>query len=430
MTHALIRLLGLVRKEVVEIFRQPGLLIALVVGPLAILLLFGSGVRPVDPAVRSLFVAPADDPEVAAVVRDYAGTQSERLTVEGVVDDRNVALQRLRRGDVELVVIVPSQPMDPVEGGERATIEVFHSFIDPLEAQAIQLYTRGAVDDLNDLLLNQTIAETQGGAETALGQVRSAQDSLREVDRTSASTADVQRLQADLDLVEQELETFVSADSAVIAAPLEGETSGISGRPEVSQFYAPAVVALILQHLILTFVALSVSREREQGSTELFTVSPLRPAERVAGKLLAYLLIGGLLAVVLIAAVAYVLGAPLRGGVLPVTVVLLLELLAAIGLGFLLASAARGTTQVVQGAMLLLLLSVFFGGLLLSPDRFFAWARPVGWILPMTHALELLRSSMLQGRELAWLPLTALAIMAALLPLLGAVLATHTERRA
>lgn len=431
MTHALVRLFGVVRKEIVEILRQPGLLIALVVGPLAILLLFGSGVRSVDPAVASLFVAPEDDPEVAEVVRRYADSQSERLTVEGVVQDRDAAMGRLRRGEVELVVIVPSQPLERIEGGERATIEVFHSLIDPLEAQAMQLFTRGAVNDLNDLLLDRAIQETQSRGETALEQVQVARDRLSAADRgTFGAAEDVGQLRQDLDAVAEQLDAFVNTDSAIIVAPLEGESSTIGGQLEVSQFYAPAVVALILQHLTLTFIALSVSREREQGSTELFAVSPLRPVERVVGKLVAYLLIGGLLAVVLIAAVALVLGAPLRGGIAPVAVVLALELLASIGLGFLLSHVAKRTLQVVQGAMLLLLLSVFFGGLLLSPERLFPWARPVGWILPMSHALELLRDSMLRGRELALLPLAALAVMAVGLTLLGAILATRSERRA
>lgn len=431
MSHALIRLFGVVRKEIVEIARQPGLLIALVVGPLAILLLFGSGVRPVDPAVPSLFVAPADDPEVAALVRDYAESQSERLIVEGVTEDRDAAMSSLRRGEVDLVIVVPGQPLERVERGERATIEVFHSFIDPLEAQAIHLFTREAVNDLNDLLLDEAVQQTQGEAETALGEVRRARDSLSSVDRRVVdSSRDLSSLDADLETAEQQLETFVQAESAVIVAPLEGESSGVGGRLDVSQFYAPAVVALILQHLTLTFIALSMSRELEQGSTELFSVSPLRAGERVAGKLLAYLIIGGVLAVVLMVAVAQLLGAPLRSGIAPVAVVLTLELVASIGLGFVLSQVARGTTQVVQGAMLLLLLSVFFGGLLLSPERLFPWARPIGWILPMSHALELLRDSMLRGRDLALPPLIALAVMAVLLTVLGGMLATRRERRA
>lgn len=412
----LTRLAGVVRKELVEVIRQPGMLFVLVVGPLLILLLFGSGVRSEDPAVRSIFVAPEGDEELAEVVREYADSQSERLTITDVTTNRADAVLQLRRGEVDLVVIFPGDPAAAVEENERAAIQVLHRFIDPLESQAIALFTRGAVDDLNDILLSLVIDETQTVAGEALREIEAVRSDLPGVaqaaveDRTGLDDLEVALADAEI-----ELETLLEIDPEIVAAPLEGESESIGGRVTVSQFYAPAVVALILQHLTLTFVALARSRERELGTDELLTVSPLRPAERIAGQGVAYLLLGTVLGAVLLAAVVLLLGAPLRSGIWPVAVVVLLELLAAIGLGLLLSRLARTTTQVVQGSMLLLLLSVFFGGLLLSPERLLPWARPIGWVLPMTHALTLLRDTTLRGFDLAAGPLLALVAMSVLL---------------
>lgn len=377
MRDLLARLGGVVRKEVVEILRQPGLLLILVIGPLGILLLFGSGVRSTDPAVRSLFVAPEDNPELVEIVESYADSQSERLTIEGVITDPAEAERQLRTGMVDLIIIFPDVELEDLRQEERSVILVRHSFIDPLEAQAIRLFTVGAVDDLNDILVSLAIDELQAVAEVLVEDV----DVAELLDPGQADAVD----------------DLLTMDSTVVAAPLEGESEAIGGSVSTSQFYAPAVVALILQHLTITFVALSVSRERRQGTTELFTVSPLRPIEHVFGRLMAYVLIGAALGAVMMAGVVLLLGAPLRDGIVPVVVILLLTLLASIGLGSVLAALARTTTQVVQGAMLLLLLSVFFGGLLLSPERLLPWARPIGWILPMTHGLALLRDSMLRG---------------------------------
>ncbi|MBR9782390.1 hypothetical protein GYB60_00295 [bacterium] len=60
-------------------------------------------------------------------------------------------------------------------------------------------------------------------------------------------------------------------------------------------------------------------------------------------------------------------------------------------------------------------MSVFFGGLLLSPERLLPWARPIGRILPMHHALEGLRDSMLRGTPLSTTPVIWLAAMAVVL---------------
>lgn len=370
--------------------------------------------RPTDPAVRSIFVAPSDNPEVQQLVEDYAGSQDQRLTVTEVTTDLDHAEQQLASDAVQLLVIIPDTSIEDLRSDERAVVQVRHSFIDPLEAQAIQLFTDQAVDDINDLLVTMAIEETQGIADQALDDARDELALAGEEGVLATEQDDPQRAE-----VVRDAEALVEQDAAVLAAPLRGEASLIGGAVTTSQFYAPAVVALILQHLTITFVALSVSRERSQRATELFAVSPLRPAERVAGKVGAYLLVGAALGAAMLVAVVLVLGAPIRSGVGPVAAVLALELLASIGIGFVLSTIARTSTQVVQGAMLLLLTSVFFGGLLLSPDRLLPWARPIGWALPMTHAITLLRDSMLRGLGLSSGPMLVLGALAVVTILIG-----------
>ena len=243
------------------------------------------------------------------------------------------------------------------------------------------------------------------------------------------SDTDPEDLAIVLDDASIELEQLIEIDPDVVAAPLDGRASSIGGRVTTSQFYAPAVVALILQHLTLTFVALARSRERELGTVELFGVSPLREVERIAGQAVAYVLSGSALAAVLLAAVSLILGAPFRAGVGTVALVVVAELLASIGVGLLLSRVARTTTQVVQGAMLILLLSVFFGGLLLSPERLLPWAQPIGDVLPMSHALELLRDSMLRGLPLTAGPIATLVGMAVGTIAIGSWLAIREEHR-
>jgi len=426
------RIGGVSRKELVELVRQPAMLFVLVVGPLLILLLFGSGVRAEDPAVRSIFVTPPGDEQLAEVVRGYADTQSERLTILDVTDDREDAMRELRGRRVDVVVVFPENPIEAVEQNDRATIEVIHSFIDPLESQAIRLFTRGAVSDLNDILLSEAVEEAQTQAATTLEEVEGLRETLDGPAGSvlmAQSDTDPEDLAIVLDDASIELEQLIEIDPDVVAAPLDGRASSIGGRVTTSQFYAPAVVALILQHLTLTFVALARSRERELGTVELFGVSPLREVERIAGQAVAYVLSGSALAAVLLAAVSLILGAPFRAGVGTVALVVVAELLASIGVGLLLSRVARTTTQVVQGAMLILLLSVFFGGLLLSPERLLPWAQPIGDVLPMSHALELLRDSMLRGLPLTAGPIATLVGMAVGTIAIGSWLAIREEHR-
>ena len=58
--------------------------------------------------------------------------------------------------------------------------------------------------------------------------------------------------------------------------------------PTVTSFFGPAVLALILQHLAVSLVAMSLVRERSSGVMELFRISPVTAAEVLAGKVLAW----------------------------------------------------------------------------------------------------------------------------------------------
>ena len=72
----------------------------------------------------------------------------------------------------------------------------------------------------------------------------------------------------------------------MVAAPTKAEVDNIApSQPTVVQFFGPAVLALILQHMAVTLIALSVVRERTSGLFELFRVSPITTAELVIGKL-------------------------------------------------------------------------------------------------------------------------------------------------
>ena len=61
-------------------------------------------------------------------------------------------------------------------------------------------------------------------------------------------------------------------------------------------YFGPAVLALILQHLAVTLVALSLVRERTTGVMELFRIAPVSTSEVLTGKVLAYGLLGGAIA--------------------------------------------------------------------------------------------------------------------------------------
>jgi len=80
-----------------------------------------------------------------------------------------------------------------------------------------------------------------------------------------------------------------------------------------------------------------------------------------------------------------------------VAVVLALTLFASIGLGFVLSLISATDAQAVQYTMIVLLASLFFSGFFLSIGRMEGIARYIGWLLPVTYGMDMLRDVMLRG---------------------------------
>jgi ABC-2 type transport system permease protein len=427
-----VRTLAFLTKEAVEVLRQPRLLLVLVIGPFLILLVFGAGLRDTDPALSTLFVAP-DDPDLAEQVVQFAERQEGRLVVDAVVDDEDAALRRLRDGEVQLVVAFPPEVEETVRRDEQAVLRLFHVQVDPVEAQAIELYMAAAVSELNQQVLADVVAEgqTEGAdvearVQAARARLDATRTAVREIERVAGISgpegfeAEADGLDTDLAAVESSLEDFGSLSPEVLVAPFRGETVQVAGDGvELSDFYAPAVVVVLLQHLLVTLVGLSVVRETELGTSELYRVAPLRLGELVVGKYLAFGVIGSLVTAALVGALVFGLGVPMRGDWLQLVTVLVAVLLASAGLGFCVAGVSRTDSQAVQYTMLLLLATIFLSGFVLSLDRFipqFGW---IGWLLPTTYGVEMVREVMLRGVAPSPILLGILAGYALLLGALG-----------
>ena len=168
-------------------------------------------------------------------------------------------------------------------------------------------------------------------------------------------------------------------------------------QPRLTDYFAPGVIVLLLQHLAVTFAALSIVRDHRLGTMELFRVSPASSAEILVGKYLSYLLFGGLLATILSMLVVFGLQVPMLGDWLSYGLVIAALLFACLGIGFVISLAAQTESQAIQYVMIVLLASVFFSGFFLSLRLLWDGVRVVSWGLPATSGIILLQDIMLRG---------------------------------
>jgi ABC-2 type transport system permease protein len=459
MSKGFIRLFAFFTKELNEVRRQPRLVLALILGPFLILLLFGLGYQ-TAPRPRAVLVIPdavAQQLDVDAI--KYAASLT--YDVVNVTNDENAAMAQLHARQVEVVQAIPPDVRERIERGEPVPVNFHYAEINPLNETYMQSIGYAQVNEMNKALLVQTAMRVQEDARSNqewVGQVRqeldglvvapnNASQKLNSIRRLRALvgvmvaspllaaqlTADGQdpervknelnALASDLDgldraitnqTVTQEanriqairdrvaefetlLKKFGEMPAQVLVAPLYPSYNNAQGQAlTLATFYAPAVLALILQHIAVTLGALSLVRERLLGAVELFRVAPVSTRQVLLGKYLAYALFIGILGAVLAVAMSW-MQVPFRGEVGLFVAILALLVIASLGIGFLISTISKSDTQAVQLSMLMLLFSIFFSGFFLPLENFWLPIRAMGYAMPITPSILALQDVMLRG---------------------------------
>jgi len=232
--------------------------------------------------------------------------------------------------------------------------------------------------------------------------------------------ARLDRIDKDITNLDGKLSEFQSIDPSIIISPFRSETKSVANvQPSISDFFAPAVLALLLQHLAVTFAALSIVRERNVGTMELFRVSPLSAAEALIGKYISYMFFGGVIAAILSALLVFALHLPMLGNWWNFTLVIAAVLFTSLGIGFAISIVSQTDSQAVQYSMIILLASVFFSGFIMSLDMLWEPVRVISWLLPTTYGTLLLRDIALRGIVPNWTLLGGLIAFGIILMLIS-----------
>ena len=182
-------------------------------------------------------------------------------------------------------------------------------------------------------------------------------------------------------------------------------------------FYVPGVIGVVLQIGTTFATAMAVVRERERGTLEQLLVSPLSRWGLMLGKLVPYLCIGMLMAILLFGIMRFIFAVPIAGSVLAMLFSTLVYIFALLSLGLLVATKAENQMQALQMSMTFIMPSVFFSGFIF-PRETMPWIfYAIGAVLPTTYFIDLMRAIILRGANLFeyWPSLAILSVMAVLL---------------
>jgi ABC-2 type transport system permease protein len=340
------RLLSLIRKEFIQIVRDPRTLAITFIMPVMQIFLLG-------------YAATNDVRNVPLAVWDQDRSWASRQLLDAYraadyfhldydVDSEDELRQLIDGGLARAGLIIPPDYATRIASGETAQVAMIVDGTDP------------------------TIASTALSAATMIGQTK-ATDLL--VERAAGR-----------------------GQSAVTQMPVEVRTQVWYNPDLLSSYYMiPALIGLILMFMTTLLTSTSIVRERERGTIEQLIVTPLRSVELVVGKLTPYVLIAMIdMAEILIAGVL-MFGVPVNGS-LPLLLLLSgLFLISTLGLGLFVSTLANTQQEAMLTSMFFLLPAIFLSGFFFPLAGMPWYLQAFSHMIPLRYFLIITRGIMLKG---------------------------------
>lgn len=188
--------------------------------------------------------------------------------------------------------------------------------------------------------------------------------------------------------------------------------------------FAPGVIALTVMMVTFMLSIISFVHERTTGTLDRLLTTTATEAEIVAGHALAFSLFGLLQSCVVLVAASLLFDVMINGSFLLILLILFLLGLVMQGMGLLFSASARTEFQAIQFLPLVLFPSIFLSGVFWPLQSVPELLQPISYVLPLTYAVDGLRSVMIRGWGMDQVGLDAvLLLLFAGLMLVGSLLA-------
>jgi ABC-2 type transport system permease protein len=335
------RFRGLLRKEFVQIVRDPSSIAIALVMPFALLMLIGFGISLDARHVKFGIVDENRSVESAGLYQSFANTQYFRPSLFFDSRQAQAALMRAEiegfavlRGDFSRKVADPVQP---------AEVGIFVNGVDANNARIVIGYALGTIGNW-------------------------AQGRLKERAQTIVPTVSLEHR--------------------------------YWYNPEIrsANFIVPGLIAMVMTMIGALLTALVVAREWERGTMEAIMVSPASMAEIMLGKLVAYFVLGQGGLAVSVGLGLFVFEVPFRGSFAVLIGFSAVFLIVSLAIGLVISTVARNQFVAAQLAFLITFMpALILSGLMFDIESMPAWVQAITLAFPARYYVSSLQTLFLAG---------------------------------
>lgn len=163
----------------------------------------------------------------------------------------------------------------------------------------------------------------------------------------------------------------------------------------------PALIAALSMMQTLLLAALSVAREREQGTFDQLLVTPLTPLQILIGKAIPPMLVGILQSTIIFLIILFWFQIPMTGSVWLLYLGLAIFTLASVGIGLSISAVSLNMQQAMLYTFMLIMPLMLLSGLLTPARNMPQILQIVTYVNPLRFGVDLVRRVYLEGATLS-----------------------------
>jgi len=365
------RILRLIKKELLQVFRDRRMIGIILVAPLAQLFLFGYAVT-------------TDVNHIATAVYDQDRTAESRALVERFIrsgyfeyrydlDSPRQIDRLLDHGDAQLVLVIPRGFTEDLANHRTAHLQTILDGADSMTARIVSGYTEAVIRGYAAEIQTERLSRVRG-------QV------------------------ARLPMLEPRLRVWYNPELKSV------------------NYMVPGVLCLILLIITMMMTALAIVKEKELGTLEQLVVTPITPGELILGKTLPFLLLGLVdMVLVLLVSVGW-FHVYVAGDVVLLFLLSSLFLLTSLGLGIFISTVSKTQQEATLTSFFFFLPFIILSGFIFPIQNMHPAIQAITYLIPLRYFLEIIRGIFLKGigLEYLWPQVVALAIFGAAIMALSA----------
>ncbi len=362
------RLLSIIRKEFIQIFRDPRTLALILVMPIIQMFLLG-------------YAATTDVKNISIAVWDQSRTPESRALLD--------AFRSANYFKISYAVLSEREIQSLIESGDiRAALVI------PPD------YSRRLLEG------DAQVSMILDGSDATVGS-------------TALSTANLIGQSYSIKILTEQASR--QGRAAMVKPPLEVRTRVWYNPDLVSAYFMiPGMIGMILYFIMALLTASSIVREREHGTIEQLIVTPVRSWELVTGKVLPYVVLGFFDAAEVLIVGHFWFKVPIRSDLGLVVGTSGLLLLSSLGIGLFASTVANTQQEAFLTVLFTMLPSIFLSGFFFPLEAMPKVLQIISYFIPLRYFLIIIRALTLKGvgitaiqNEVIALAVFGIAIMSA-----------------